>query len=53
MVHLAEASDADQQAIEDIRKQWINERNPQLKLLLKMRLDVLVKEVNSAKTFEE
>ena len=37
MVHLAEASDADQQAIEDIRKQWINERNPQLKLLLKMR----------------
>ncbi len=53
MVHLAEASDADQQAIEDIRKQWINERNPQMKLLLKMRLDVLVKEVNSAKTFEE
>ena len=53
VVHLAEAGGADKEAIEDLRKQWIDQRNPQMKLLLKMRLDTLIKEVNSAKTFEE
>jgi len=53
MVHLAETGEGDKEAIEDLRKQWIDERNPQMKMLLKMRLDILVKEVNTAKTFEQ
>ena len=53
MVHLAETGEGDKEAIEDLRKQWIDERNPQMKMLLKMRLDILVKEVNTAQTFEQ
>jgi hypothetical protein len=50
-VSLAE-KDADQEAIDDLKKQVQNETNPDMKALLKSRLDILRKEVNVAQEFE-
>ena len=50
-VSLAE-KDADQEAIDDLKKQVQNETNPDMKALLKSRLDILKKEVNVAQEFE-
>ena len=50
-VSLAE-KDADQEAIDDLKKQLESESNPDMKALIKSRLDILKKEVNVAQEFE-
>ena len=51
-VTLAEKN-ADQEAIDDLKKQVQSEANPKMKTLLKSRLDILKKEVEVAKEFEK
>jgi len=51
-VTLAEKN-ADQEAIDDLKKQVQAEANPKMKTLLKSRLDILKKEVEVAKEFEK
>jgi len=51
-VTLAEKN-ADQEAIDDLKKQVRAEANPKMKTLLKSRLDILKKEVEVAKEFEK
>ena len=51
-VTLAEKN-ADQEAIDDLKKQVQTEANPKMKTLLKSRLDILKKEVEVAKEFEK
>jgi hypothetical protein len=51
-VTLAEKN-ADQEAIDDLKKQVQAEVNPKMKTLLKSRLDILKKEVEVAKEFEK
>ena len=51
-VTLAE-KDADQEAIDDLKKQVQAEADPKMKTLLKSRLDILKKEVEVAKEFEK
>lgn len=51
-VTLAEKN-ADQEAIDDLKKQVQAEANPKMKTLLKARLDILKKEVEVAKEFEK
>ena len=50
-VSLAE-KDADQEAIDDLKKQLESESNPDMKALIKSRLDILKKEVSVAQEFE-
>lgn len=51
-VSLAE-KDADQEAIDDLKKQLESESNPDMKALIKSRLDILKKEVSVAQEFEQ
>lgn len=51
-VTLAEKN-ADQEAIDDLKKQVQSEANPKMKTLLKSRLNILKKEVEVAKEFEK
>lgn len=51
-VTLAEKN-ADQEAIDDLKRQVQSEANPKMKTLLKSRLDILKKEVEVAKEFEK
>lgn len=51
-VTLAEKN-ADQESIDDLKKQVQAEANPKMKTLLKSRLDILKKEVEVAKEFEK